>query len=71
LKFSYAHIDEPIASQRFRAPTEADVPRQPFKLDDGYDRFILTIRDGSDGEMAARWGQKGKKGTSNCGMGSQ
>ena len=67
-EFSYAHVNEPIDAAAFRLPATAGVPRQPFKLEAGYDHFFLKACDGSDGRMSARWGQEGQNGTSSSGL---
>jgi hypothetical protein len=67
-EFSYARIDEPIPLETFQAPTVAGVPREPFKLEEGYDHFTISACDGSNGRMSARWGQQGAKGSSSSGL---
>lgn len=67
--FSYAEINRPIPVEAFQPAATADVPRKPYKLEEGYEHFMMSACDGSDGRMSARWGQQGaKKGTLSSGL---
>ncbi len=66
-RFDYERVNDdlPIAEFQPRIKSEAGPPEP---LGEGYDRYFLNVKDGSDGYMSVRWGKKGEKGTYSGGL---
>jgi hypothetical protein len=58
-----------LAEETFQPPKRPGLKSQPLEpLHEGYERYFLNARDGSDGRMSVRWGQYGKKGRYSSGL---
>jgi hypothetical protein len=68
-RFLYDAVNETLPASDFAVPQgEGLSPEKPEALDADYTKRFVTIRDGSDGRMSARWGKQGPKGTSSGGL---
>jgi hypothetical protein len=65
----YDAINTPVSAAVFAVPRIAGVVAgPPDPLDTNYTQRLVIIRDGADGRMSERWGQKGPKGISSGGL---
>ena len=69
IKFLYDTVNQSLPATDFAVPKVEELsPTTPKPLDADYTHRFINLRDGSDGNMSVRWGEKGPKGTRSDGL---